>query len=1105
MAIGKRLAVSGGLAAVLSLAGPSSWAQFTSSIEGTVTDPQGAVVPAATVTATNEDTGVSQTVQTSSAGYYRFPSLSASPYTVKVSLAGFKTRVQEHIRLQAAQTRTVNVALELGAADSEEITVMGEAPLVETAEGRVSGLIEETQVKDIPLIGRNFFNLVVLTPGVTGTASGGGNAYAQATGDIFNNEFGVNLHANGARTESNSFLVDSGNVTSSQRNGVANVNPNAEMVQEVRISVNNFSAEYGRNASALVNIITKSGSNDWHGSLAAYYTNEGLQEKNVFQSSIPDFSRKEYSWGFGGPIVKDHTFFFVSGDVLRSSVATAKAASVVTPDFVSFMRANRPDNTSTYIMSNYPSVFTPDRDFQTAGQLLGASCSGGTMISSPVGPIPCNLAVTGVGNYSNTLPRDGFQWTARLDHHFNEGRDRIYASFNRMTLNQVLFGSPFVYPKFDTISPTNSLQFNVNYTKVLSPTTLNEFAFSWVRPYGQADVNDPQVPGISVTGIEGYQTGWGPNTFVQNNFHWRDVLSMTRGSHSLKLGGMYTREHADHESSRVYNRPQYSFSSVFDFAADKPFSQGNLGFDPGSGLALSELNSFLRTQSATAFVQDDWKVKPNLTLNLGLRFEVFSNTYDAKRPGMSVIRFPTQTGDLQTDIANSTVSSQKYLLDGGLWGGGQHAFSPRVSFAWDPKKNGTMSVRAGYGRFYDRMSNQLYDAEFGNPPFAAVTSATIFTAPTLPVFGLGSSPDPPYNYPRPAGITPGLRPNGGLVNGLTNAVGLVDPEIDKMHLDNWFLGVQHTLGKYVVVEANYIGSRGRNAYVRYNVNRFAGDLLDGRFDGVIPGFFNYEYGQAIDRSSYQGGTLSVRVQKSGLHLGAAYTFGRARDTSSGQDVQGTRQDAYASPDIDEGPADFDVKHKLAASFNWQIPGPKEGGAKQILGGWQLAGVLIAQSGTPFTVFCGQPFGPVKDASGAVVGNSGCDFNADGTNNDRPNTPAFGDSKSGLSNDDFLNGIFAASDFPAPGLGQRGNLGRNTFRGPRYFNVDLSLIKTFRVPWFTGSGPSRGADLQIRLETFNLFNTLNLLTPVNNTASPLFGKSVSAYAGRSFQLAGRLAF
>ena len=214
--------------------------------------------------------------------------------------------------------------------DSEEVTVTADAPLVETSQGRVSGLIEEDQVKDLPLIGRNFYNLVVLTPGVTGRATGGGQSYAQANADIYNNEFGVGMNANGARAESNNFMIDSATVSSSQRNGVVNINPNAESVEEVRVLVNNFNAEYGRNGSVLVNVITKSGNNDFHGSVGAYYTNDSLQSKNYFQEqtanfNIPEFGRKEFSWGFGGPIKKDKTFFFVSGDVLRSDVAVERA------------------------------------------------------------------------------------------------------------------------------------------------------------------------------------------------------------------------------------------------------------------------------------------------------------------------------------------------------------------------------------------------------------------------------------------------------------------------------------------------------------------------------------------------------------------------------------------------------------------------------------------------------------------------------------------------------------------------------------------------------------------------------------------------------------
>src|SRR5689334_997145 len=361
-----------------------AWAQFASAIEGTISDTTGGVVPGATVTLTNEETGVIQTSVTTDAGYYRFPALGGGLYTVKVSLTGFKTAVQEHIRLDAADTKAINLKLEVGEAQ-EQVSVSAVTPLVETSEGRVSGLIEESQVKDLPLSGRNFFGLVVLTPGVTGRGTGGGQAYAQSASDIYSNEFSVTMNANGARAESNNFLVDSSTVSSSQRTGVTNVNPNAEDVQEVRVSVNNFTAENGRNGSILVNIITKSGTNDIHGSSGFYYTNQNFQAENIFQQKIsgfqhPEFGRKELSWGVGGPIQKDRTFFFVSGDVLRSDVAISRDSSVITPDFAAFMKANRPNNVSTYIMNTFPAKFTPDRNLQTAGQLLNSSCSGSTLI-----------------------------------------------------------------------------------------------------------------------------------------------------------------------------------------------------------------------------------------------------------------------------------------------------------------------------------------------------------------------------------------------------------------------------------------------------------------------------------------------------------------------------------------------------------------------------------------------------------------------------------------------------------------------------------------------------------------------------------------------------
>ena len=1087
MSLVKRVVVGASLVLAVSTS-PPAWAQFASTLEGVVTDPSGAVVPAATVTITNEATGVTQSGYTTSAGYYRFPALPGGLYTLKITLQGFKTWAREKVRLESTQTRAVNAALEMGAAGAEEVTVTAEAPLVETSQARVSGLIQEDQIKDLPLIGRNFFNLVVLTPGVTGRATGGGQAYAQANADIYNNEFGVNMNANGARSESNNFMVDSGTVSSSQRSGVVNVNPNAESVEEVRVLVNNFNAEYGRNSSVLVNVITKSGSNGYHGSLGLYYTNDSLQTKNYFQEqtanfSIPDYGRKEFSWGLGGPIRKDKTFFFVSGDVLRSDVAVSGVVSVLTPQFIQLMRERRPNNIATGIASGFPASFTPDRSFRTAGQILNSSCTGSTPIDTPIGSVPCDFQATGSGIWNETSPRNGFQWTARLDHHFREGKDRIYASFNRTTTDKVGFGTPEVYPAFTAKSPTSSMQLNTNWTRIVSSNVVNEMSFSWTRPWGELENENADVPGITVTGIQGYQVGWGPNIFVQNNFMWSDVVSWTRGAHSLKFGGGYTLERADNDSARAITRPTFAFNNVFDFANDAPFSESQIPLDPRTGGIPDSIKRYHRTQSLSLFAQDEWKLRRNLTISAGVRFEYFMNITDVSDNTVTNIEFPNDTGNLQADLATARMVQREWYLSGGVFGP-QHAIAPRVSFAWDPKNDGRMSLRGGFGRFYNRMSNQIWDSEHQNLPGYANASTTI-NQPVKPLFALGSNSVLPYGFPFPAGLTAGVRPNGGLVNG-TAAVVAADSDTATEYTNNWFLGVQRALGQYVVVEANYVGSRGRDMYYRWDVNRFAGDLLDGRLDRIMPGFAAVNYMQAVDRSNYDGANLSVRVRRSDLNLGAAYTFGRARDQSSS--FSGTqRPDAFGPNDQDEGPSDFDVRHKLALSVNWSLPSPSSGLAKAILGGWQIAGVMIAQTGVPYTVFCGASF------------SAGCDYNADGTNFDRPNLPSFGDSMDG-SNDDFLNGIFRAADFPKPAPGTNGTLGRNTYTGPRYFNVDMALVKSFGIP-----GLGQSSEMQLRVEAFNLFNTVNLNNPVSNLSDPNFGKSTSALPGRIIQFSARFQF
>ena len=320
------------------------------------------------------------------------------------------------------------------------------------------------------------------------------------------------------------------------------------------------------------------------------------------------------------------------------------------------MQTNFPNNISTFVAKSFPASITPTSDFTTAGTMNGTDCSTLPSPSDPitteVGSIPCNLPVTGVGSFATGLPRNGFQYTVRVDHSMNNNKDRIFGSFNRTTLHQVLFGAPFVYPAFNTIEPTYSEHFAVGWVHAAG-NFVNEFGFATTRPFGEALVNHPEVPGITVLGIEGYQTGWGPNAFVQNNFEWRDVASFTRGAHNLKVGGNVTRGRADHESSRVYNRPEFQFNSVFDFATDKANSESQFGFDPNTGARLNKLYSLVRDGSLSAFVQDDWKLAPNLTVNLGFRYEDFFNPSDGLGDqGVCNMVFPSSGGSLKSQIPN---------------------------------------------------------------------------------------------------------------------------------------------------------------------------------------------------------------------------------------------------------------------------------------------------------------------------------------------------------------------------------------------------------------------------------------------------------------------
>jgi hypothetical protein len=1101
----------GSFVVLLAFTGSVAWAQFTSAIEGTVTDPAGAVVSKATVTIRNTATGTERTVETSDDGYFRISSLPAVAFTVTVSAAGFKTTVQT-INLEVAQIKTLNIGLQIGGA-AEEVQVTAEAPQIESSQASVSNLIDKKRVADMPLVGRNFYSLVVLTPGVTGLPSGGGQSYAQATGDVFSAEYGVNLNGNGQRAESNGFLVDSANVGATPRGGVTNINPNADTVQELRVSVNNYSAENGRNSSVLVNVLTKSGTNDFHGTVGWFHTNNRLQSRTFTQTEVPVFRRNEANWSLGGPIIKNKTHFFGSMDILRSGVSAGSINTAVTQDFIDFMDQRYPGNISTQVMKRFRDQLQATSVDLTAGDVLATrqerdiDCGREPMLTTPLGQMPCNFPMTETGSFQQTLPRDGIQVTARVDHQFNEGKDRIYGNFIRTTNQLVTFGTANVYPDFTTIQPQYTNYGNINHTHIFSPRLLNEMSVAATRAYGEAPLAFGEIPLLNVPEIADYGTGFSDATFIQNNFEWRDMMSYNRGNHSFKFGARYAKDDAWKGGalfSNVFTRPQYTFNDLFDFALDDPFQESNIGFNPQTGESKGfDFRPYF--PSLSLFVNDDWKVRPKLTLTLGLRWETFfaPKDYDNIFTGMEF-----RGGDtFQERIANAA-SVNKPPLDGTDY----NNFAPRLGIAWAPGKEDKLSIRAGVGVFYDRFAGQFFhDAQTYAPVFGLVT-ARKDTAPLLPVYGLSRTTESPWQFPVNPSLQLGLDAKGGL-NGVPSELSNADPNMRTQYAINWSLAVQYALARDYVVEATYIGSVGRKLYMEYDVNRFTGDLLDGRLDRLNTSFGVIGYAQANGSSSYHGGTLSVKKRFSkGLDFQAGYTIGKAIDYAS-TFGRGLNIFDPLNLELNRGRADFDVRHKFASSIVYEIPRPQFLNAvSKLFEGWQVGAITILQSGPPLSVNCSLAFSPrrdeddniIRDANGNVVGNTGCDYNADGRSGDPLHAPAFGNSLTGLSRSNYMapNRIFAVSDFPVPGLGQLGNLGRNTFQNPGYANTDFIIMKRTKIPWFFGG---EGANFLFRVEFFNLFNRVNLDRAIGDVSNTNFGRSTQAFGARNIQFGAKIEF
>ena len=1037
-------------------------AQFGSAIQGTVTDSQQALVPEATVRVTNTTTGVTREAVTSADGVFRVTSLGPGTYRIEVEKTGFGKAQRDTVTLGISETIRVDFALEPSGV-SETVTVATRAPLVETEQGRVSGRVDRLQLQEMPLSGRNLYNLIALQPGVTGrgisaSISGGGGA-----NDSFAGESAPAINASGQRDEANSFTVDDTSTNGVARGGITNLTPNTESVEEVRVVANNFSAVDGRNPGAQIQVITKAGTNDFHGSGSYYFQGDKLSARNVFEQSVPEFEKNQFGYSLGGPVVRNRIFFFTSYEGLRQSGARGSTFTVETPAFRNFVLQTRPNSIAAQLLRTFAPAVDPSSNFRD----LGSPAPG----ANTIGPADGIMDV-GQATFVPEAWRRGNQFNGRIDYELSPGRDRLYGNFYRTTSYAVTGG---IRPPFNRPTPNTTHFGNINYTHTFSSSTLNEVRVGVMRLVGLPDTpRHLEIPGITITGASGFGQSGYPNGWWQTNWHFKNVFTWVKSAHMLKTGAELRQMYGSATNTNNYI-PAYSFSSLLNFVDDEPLQMTRY-VDPRTGEPVTAYSELTQTEWAL-FINDDWKVNRNLTINAGVRYENYGTFKDSDGTLRNIVLGSGST------FAERLASARVDFVDK-FFPTDNNNIGPRLGFAWDPTGTGQTAVRGGYGLAFDRLMNLPAENYRHSPPLrASVVLGQQFGTPLF-TYSLGDASKAYLGYPVDPALRVGLDPRNGVIGARVNLT-VVDPDLKSPYVHNWFLGVQREIMFGIVADANYVGSLGRHLHNAYNVNRFVGDLIDGRFDGYNPSFSSISMVTSTSRSRYHGGTLALKRNfQQGFLLQGAYTFGKAMDDTDLAVGNTAIQDA-ANLRGEWAVAGYDATHKVSVVGLWEMPFFRGSGlTHKLLGGWQLAGSAILQSGAPLNV--------VNNAAYPTG-----DFNADGTGGDRPNAPDASVKQSGWTKDEYLTGIFRVSDFPRPLAGQNGNLVRNAFRGPGYIDVSLSLSKKFK---FNAQWAG-----EFRLDAFNALNRVNLGDPAMDLSSTNFGRSTSQLAPRAFQLGLRLRF
>jgi len=1055
-------------------------AQTTTTLYGTVMDKSGAVVPGAQVTATNVGTNQSRTAQSNAEGQYRFEFMPIGAYVVEVTATGFKKFVQKGISLDVNVMARVDASLDVGTM-TEEIDVTAGAPLVNTENAQIGRTVENAEVTTLPIVGRNVYSLLKLIPGVESTGNSIVLGYPEQRTMI-------NGGVDGGLGSVNYYMDGGTNMTGLRNTG--NIAPNPDAVEEFRVVTNSYSAEYGRFAGGVVNIITRSGGNQFHGSLFEFFRNNDLNAHEWGSVSVTPLHRNQYGGSVGGPVRKNKTFFFGTYSGLRQIMSSFLNSAIVPTTLErngDFSQSKIPP-VDPLNSAPFPGAIIPkNRLDPTAQNILSKYI--------PASNLPGNFWQGNIPQPYNTS-----EYLVKVDHSFTD-RNRLSGTYYETSghNSQSPGGNiPWSTQNFDW----RQQNVNLSDTHSINANTVNQFWVTYTRNFGgrlstpQMSLGDlgssygiqgtPSLPQITVTGYFTLSQAISGPVAGTNFYSTRDQLSYTHGRHTLKFGAELSLD-KDIQQTLLNNYGVFSFTgtktantklgSLYAGNALADFVLG-LPVTMNQDAPITAMDDFW---SAGIFFQDDYRVNSHLTLNLGLRWDLQTPPTDP------FDRESTFEQGVQSKILKGANIPTGLLVPGdpgigrGIVSAQKTNFSPRVGLAWDPFGDGKTSVRAAGGIFYGSVSGNEWNSTSNYQPFAVREQFNNVQSLTNP-YGLlpgGVNPFPySYNPSNPQFIFPA-------------AIYGVAPNYRWPYTYQLNFSVQRQIVKDLTVTAAYVGSLGRRLpfaedlnYPFYNSTATTGNVNARRpiDTNVLSNIYSV---QSVMNTAYNAMQITVEKRFS-HHLSAKgfYTFSKdLEDVELDNNTTNGSAEDYHNLALERGRSDNDRRHVATASLIWTMDyfGKVNPVLRSVINGWELSSIITLQSGIPVNI------------------TSGSDINLDGNNNDRVNVVGDYHLSASRSRSDVSNEWFNTAAFGKPAAGTDGNLGRNVVDAPGSRNVDLGLFRDFKF--------AERFTLQARGEFTNFFNFVNLSAPNGTLSAAAFGTIRTTPLGsmRNIQLGLRLTF